>query len=311
MSLPTEQLTLKKIIGAMLFAAKKSVSAPDFKKIFVQTAEEEAEGHDEACRQFAKIKESEICAALEQIKVDLIQANAGMHLAEVAGGFRLQTDPDCGPWLRRMLNSGKPSRLSKPTLESLAIIAYRQPVTRAEIEGVRGVNVDNIVRHLLECQLIKIVGRSNLPGHPLLYGTTQLFLEHFGLQDINHLPGIEQLRRKEAERIKAQSEKSAQESAENQELDLEEKKEEDEANDDADEDEDEAKEVEEEVEDDEEEDEEEEDDEDDEDDDDEDNDGDEGEENVSEEQSIDDEKKTPAPEPSPGTGEPDHQDDKP
>lgn len=205
---PKEELTLKKIIGAMLFAAKKPIAAADLKKIFVQAAEEEEEP---ACRQFAKIRESEICAALEQIKIDLIQAGAGIHLAEVAGGFRLQTDPECGPWLRQLLNSGRPSRLSKPTLETLAIIAYRQPVTRAEIEGVRGVNIDNIVRHLLECQLIKISGRSKLPGHPMLYGTTQLFLEHFGLQSIDHLPGIEQLRRKEEERAQAHRAQAEQE----------------------------------------------------------------------------------------------------
>jgi segregation and condensation protein B len=213
MTSPNDQLTLKRIIGALLFAAKKPITAADLKKIFVQTAEEKGGEKDQACGQFSKIKESNICAALEQIKVGLIQLEAGINLAEVAGGFRLQTDPECSPWLRQLLNSGRPSRLSKPALESLAIIAYRQPVTRAEIEGVRGVNVDNIVRHLLECQLIKIAGRSNLPGHPLLYGTTQLFLEHFGLQDINHLPGIEQLRRKEAERIKAHTEQPAQESA--------------------------------------------------------------------------------------------------
>lgn len=225
MSLPIDKLTLKKIIGAMLFAAKKPITAADLKKILVQTAEEE---EDHICRQFSKIKESEICAVLEQIKVDLIQAQAGIYLAEVAGGFRLQTDPECGPWLRQLLNSGKPSRLSKPALESLAIIAYRQPVTRAEIEGVRGVNVDNIVRHLLECQLIKITGRSSLPGHPLLYGTTHLFLEHFGLQNINHLPGIEQLRRKEEERIQARSRQSEQESAGNTDADEEDDDDEDE-----------------------------------------------------------------------------------
>jgi len=208
MSVPNEQLTLKKIIGAMLFAARKPMKAADLKTIFTDTA---AEGTDAVCAQFAKIKESEICAALEQIKIDLIQAGDGIHLAEVAGGFRLQTDPECGPWVRRLLNSGKPSHLSKPSLETLAIIAYRQPVTRSEIESVRGVNIDHIMRHLLECQLIKISGRSKLPGHPMLYGTTQLFLEHFGLQSVDHLPGIEQLRRKEEERRKAQPKQPEQE----------------------------------------------------------------------------------------------------
>lgn len=212
-----QQLTLKKIIGAMLFAAKKPIAAAEFKKIFSQAAENEED--EPACRDFAKTKDSEITAALQQIKADLQQAGMGILLAEVAGGFRLQTGPECSPWLRQLLNSGRPSRLSKATLETLAIIAYRQPTPRAEIEGVRGVNVDSIVRHLLECQLIKITGRSDLPGHPLLYGTTQLFLEHFGLQSIDHLPGVEQLRRKEAERIKARSGKSPEEDAANTDVD--------------------------------------------------------------------------------------------
>jgi len=207
MTSPNDQLTLKKIIGAMLFAAKKPVTAADLKKIFSQTAENEEE---QICRDFAKTSESDISAALEQIKIELIQIGAGVRLSEVAGGFRMQTDPECSPWLRQLLNSGRPNRLSKANLETLAIIAYRQPVTRAEIEGVRGVNVDSIVRHLMECQLIKIAGRSDLPGHPMLYGTTQLFLEHFGLQSIDHLPGIEQLRRKEEERIRARTKQAAE-----------------------------------------------------------------------------------------------------
>jgi segregation and condensation protein B len=86
-------------------------------------------------------------------------------------------------------------------LETLAIIAYRQPVARAEIEGVRGVAVDHILRLLMEMQLVKIIGRSNLPGRPLLYGTTALFLEHFGLKDVTELPGIEELARRSEQRV--------------------------------------------------------------------------------------------------------------
>jgi len=216
MTVPNEQLTLKKIIGAMLFAARKPLKPAELKTIFSDTS---ADGEEAGCGQFAKIKESEICAALEQIKIDLIQTATGIHLAEVAGGFRLQTDPECGPWVRRLLNSGKPNHLSKPALETLAIIAYRQPVTRTEIESVRGVNIDHIMRNLLECQLIKIVGRSKLPGHPMLYGTTQIFLEHFGLQSIDHLPGIEQLRRKEEERRQTQSEQPEPENTPESEVD--------------------------------------------------------------------------------------------
>lgn len=194
--------TLKEIIGAMLFASNKPLSTSDIRKIFTETAANEEE---ETCREMARVKESDIAGALEHLKMELIQQSQGVTLIEVAGGFRLQTDPKCSPWLRQLLNSGKPSKLSKPALETLAIIAYRQPITRSEIEAVRGVNVDNMVRHLMECQLIKIAGRSSLPGHPLLYGTSQLFLEHFGLQSIDHLPGIEQLRRKDEERMRERS----------------------------------------------------------------------------------------------------------
>lgn len=193
----------------MLFAAKKPMSVSELKAVFVQAAEKE---EAPLCRQLAGIRESDITSVSEQIKAELTQAGLGVRLVDVAGGLRLQTDPDCSPWMRQMLNSGRPARLSKPTLETLAIIAYRQPVSRSEIEAVRGVNVDSIVRHLMECQLIKIVGRSNLPGHPLLYGTTQLFLEHFGLESIDHLPGIEQLRRRDEEHV-ARKQKEAAESS--------------------------------------------------------------------------------------------------
>jgi segregation and condensation protein B len=101
-----------------------------------------------------------------------------------------------------MLDVGKPTKLSRPALETLAIIAYRQPISRAEMEGVRGVTVDHVLRMLMEMQLIKIVGRSELPGRPMLYGTTQLFLEHFGLKDIKQLPGIEELARMEVQKRK-------------------------------------------------------------------------------------------------------------
>lgn len=129
----------------------------------------------------------------------------GIILAEVAGRFRFQTDPTGGPWVRQLLNLDKPTRLSKPALETLAIIAYRQPITRAEIEAVRGVNIDSMMRNLLDLQLIRVLGRSELPGHPALYGTTNLFLEHFGLSSVKNLPGIEQLARREAERVERET----------------------------------------------------------------------------------------------------------
>ena len=118
-----------------------------------------------------------------------------MEVAEVAGGYRLQTDAACGDWVRRMLNRGKPQRISRPMVETLAIVAYRQPISRSEIESIRGVGVGHVIKALMEMQLVRIVGRSDLPGRPFLFGTTTGFLDHFGLKSLNDLnamqPGIE------------------------------------------------------------------------------------------------------------------------
>jgi segregation and condensation protein B len=118
-----------------------------------------------------------------------------MDVVEVSGGYRLQTSADCGPWVRRMLNRGKPQRISRPMIETLAIVAYRQPISRSEIESIRGVSVGHVVKALMEMQLVRIVGRSDLPGRPFLFGTTATFLDHFGLKSLNDLnemqPGVE------------------------------------------------------------------------------------------------------------------------
>jgi segregation and condensation protein B len=195
------QAELKQVLGALLFAARKPIAADELRGILAQVCQ----NGEDASRSFGKIQESDIRAALEQLKTELGERKLGLVLAEVAGGFRFQTDPAGGPWVRQLLNLDKPARLSKPALETLAIIAYRQPATRAEIEALRGVNVDAMMRHLLELQLIRIVGRSDLPGRPLMYGTTQLFLEHFGLSSVKNLPGVEQLSRRDAERVKKET----------------------------------------------------------------------------------------------------------
>jgi len=202
---PTEanaQAELKQVLGALLFAARKPIAAGELREILAQVTQ----AGENAAHAFGKIQESDIRTALEQLKAELGERKLGLVLVEVAGGFRFQTDPSGGPWVRHLLNLDKPARLSKPALETLAIIAYRQPATRAEIEALRGVNVDAMMRHLLELQLIRIVGRSDLPGRPLMYGTTQLFLEHFGLSSVKNLPGVEQLSRRDAERVKRESE---------------------------------------------------------------------------------------------------------
>ena len=198
---PTEakaQPELKQVLGALLFAARKPIAAGELLGVLAQVNQ----NGENAAHSFGKIQESDIRTALEQLKTELGERKLGLILVEVAGGFRFQTDPSGGPWVRQLLNLDKPARLSKPALETLAIIAYRQPTTRAEIEALRGVNVDAMMRHLLELQLIRIVGRSDLPGRPMMYGTTQLFLEHFGLSNVKNLPGIEQLSRRDAERVR-------------------------------------------------------------------------------------------------------------
>ena len=188
---PAGPALLPRVIGALVFAARKPVTVSELSGILA------AEGPGgSADAPLASVSDKDIRAALDGIRDELEARPIGIHLVESAQGFRYQTDPAGGLWVRRMLNLDKPARLSKPALETLAIIAYRQPVTRAEIESVRGVAVDAMLRNLLEAQLVRIVGRSDLPGRPLLYGTTQLFLEHFGLSSVNHLPGIEQLARR-------------------------------------------------------------------------------------------------------------------
>lgn len=193
-----EEPTLTQVLGALLFAARTPMSAADLRTVLLQAAQA---GRDGAAR-FHQVQSAEIEAALAQLARALADPPPGLVLAEVAGGFRFQSHPAAGPWVRQLLNLDKPARLSKPALETLAIIAYRQPIARADIEAVRGVNVDAMMRHLLEVQLIRIVGRSDLPGRPLLYGTTQRFLEHFGLSSIRNLPGIEQLSRRDADHVR-------------------------------------------------------------------------------------------------------------
>jgi segregation and condensation protein B len=194
----TTHIELKQILGSIVFAARQPMTLGAIRKVLQETAEI----NREEAATYGGIKESEIKASLHQLQIECETGKTGVHLIESAEGFRFQSDPAGGPWIRHMLNVGKPTRLSRPALETLAIIAYRQPISRAELEGVRGVAVDHVIRMLMEMQLIKIVGRSELPGRPMLYGTTALFLEHFGLKDVKELPGITELARMDAMRKK-------------------------------------------------------------------------------------------------------------
>jgi segregation and condensation protein B len=130
--------------------------------------------------------------ALRELALSLEQAGRGLMVQEVAGGFRLATRPEAHAWIQR-LQQVKPARLSRPALETLATIAYRQPITKAEIEKVRGVAVDGVVRTLLERDLIRILGRKAEAGRPIVYGTSPNFLEHFGFRELGDLPTLKEI----------------------------------------------------------------------------------------------------------------------
>ena len=131
----------------------------------------------------------EVIAALRSLSESYEREGRGMRLVYVAGGYQLRSAPEHGHWVRRLLG-GRPPRLSRPMLETVAIIAYRQPCTRPEIEAIRGVDADAVLSTLLERRLIRIVGRKDAPGRPLLYATTKDFLEVFGLPDLQALPPL-------------------------------------------------------------------------------------------------------------------------
>ncbi len=126
-----------------------------------------------------------------QLAADYRSARRGFRLVEVAGGFRLMTDPDLAPYVERFATRDVSHRLSTAALETLAIVAYRQPVSRSQIAALRGVNVDGVVRLLEQRGYIHAVGRAEGPGQPVLYGTTDLFLERLGLASLDQLPRIE------------------------------------------------------------------------------------------------------------------------
>ena len=186
---------LKQIIGAMLFVRKDPLPIAEIRRVLKATAERRGG----ITADFAKADENLVREALGELGRDLTDRKTGFHLIEVAGGWRMENDANCGPWLRTMLQKGRGTRLSLPALETLAIIAYRQPCVRSEIEAVRGVAVDAILKNLLDLQLVRVVGRSELPGRPWMFGTTQKFMEHFGLKNLDDLPGTDELRRIEAE----------------------------------------------------------------------------------------------------------------
>ena len=152
----------------------------------------------------------EIRKMLEELNNEYEQSNRGLRIIEVAGGFRMVTPPALSTFLKKLYKEKRVERLSKPALETLAIIAYKQPATRLEIESLRNVNVDYLVNSLLEKEFIRIVGVKKAPGNPKVYGTTKQFLEYFGLKSLDDLPKMEDFSRMAQEQAAIAQEKNTQ-----------------------------------------------------------------------------------------------------
>jgi segregation and condensation protein B len=184
-------MELKDILEAILFSSQKPLRAKELQDILKQ-ADESGEGE---AREFAQVKAKPITAALEILAEEVETLGRSFRLVCVAGAWQFVTQSEYAPWVRALVGvKNRPTRLSKPALETLAIIAYRQPVTRAQMEEIRGVSVDGVIGTLSERELVEVVGRADAPGRPQTYGTTQMFLEYFGLRGLQELPDAEELR---------------------------------------------------------------------------------------------------------------------
>lgn len=187
-------MELTSILEAILFSAQKPLSLKELREVFAG-ALEHAEGND-VVRALRKVKEEELTTALEALARHHEEAARSYRLTCVAGSWQFVTQPDYTAWLKALVgHKARPPRLSQPALETLAIIAYRQPITRAEIEQVRGVAVDGVMQTLLERGLVEQLGRAEVIGRPMTYGTTPMFLEYFGLKALEDLPAADELRR--------------------------------------------------------------------------------------------------------------------
>ena len=169
-----EPENIKSIIESLLFVADGPLT--------IQRLSEVLEG----------VEKEDVRSTLDELQAELENSRRGVRLVEVAGGYQFRTAKVNADWVKKFLG-GRPARMGRATLETLAIIAYRQPITRAEIEAIRGVDVDGVINTLLERSLIRAVARKDVPGRPFLYGTTPEFLQLFNLKDLTHLPTLKEM----------------------------------------------------------------------------------------------------------------------
>lgn len=180
----------KAVIEAMIFANERPLTIEQIKKVL------------------DNLEATDIRKIIEELRDEYLAAGRGIRIIEVAGGFRMITAQDFASFLKKLYKQRRVERLSKPALETLAIIAYKQPVTKLEMESLRGVNIDGVVDNLLEKGLIRIAGRKKAPGRPFVFGTTRQFLEHFGLKSLEELPKIENFSQLAHEDLRAADTKS-------------------------------------------------------------------------------------------------------
>lgn len=165
---------LKQIIEGLVFISDEPLSLERLKKVL------------------ETVETREIRDALESLAQDYDTRQSGIMLREVAGGYQLRTRPEYAEWIKRLINPG-PVRISKAGLETLAVVAYKQPVIRSDIEHIRGVDCGGVLRMLLERKLVRVLGRKEIPGRPLIYATTKYFLELFDLKDLKELPTLKEI----------------------------------------------------------------------------------------------------------------------
>src|SRR6185436_9865464 len=186
-------MDLKFILESILFSAQQPLTPKELRDLLGTAAEHDESG---AGRTFRKTPVENIETALAELARDHEAAGRSYRLVCVAGAWQFASQPEFAPWMKALVgHRNRPSRLSSPALETLAIIAYRQPITRAESEQVRGVAVDGVMQALLERGLVEQVGLAEVVGRPITYGVTSLFLEYFGMKSLDELPAADELRR--------------------------------------------------------------------------------------------------------------------
>lgn len=167
----------KRILEALLFVSEKPLLAAQAQEVLG-----------------ASFEVSQIRQLLTELSQEYAEGRRGLRILEVAEGFQLVTDPELAPFVSKLNRRVKTVRLTRPSLETLAVIAYRQPATRAEIEQIRGVDVSGVLETLLKLNFIRVSGRKEAVGRPILYSTTREFMEHFGLKSLEDLPSLEDLK---------------------------------------------------------------------------------------------------------------------